>query len=159
MLEKFQAYQADGEPPAGQYAYVPERFFFYGSLTDHLQLQEVLGLPSRPSLTPARVKSYKIKLWGQYPALVDGADDSYVDGMVYVVETEQHLQMLKDYETEVYSVKDVQIEMGGETILGKTFGWGVDPSELREGTWSLEEWKRGVEMEVASHFRPGPLIF
>jgi hypothetical protein len=26
-------------------------------------------------------------LWGQYPALVDGPNDSYVDGMAYVVET------------------------------------------------------------------------
>lgn len=60
-------------------------------------------------------------LWGQYPALVDGPSDSYIDGMAYVVETEQHLQLLKDYETEVYSLTGIRIEMGGKTVLGRTF--------------------------------------
>lgn len=155
MLEKFQAFQADVKPPPGQYIYIPRPFFFYGSLTDPSKLQEVLQLPSPPLLKPAKVKSYKIMLWGQYPALVDGPNDSYVDGMAYVVETEQHLQMLKDYETEVYSLTGIRIEMGGKTVSGRTFEWAEDDlSALTEGTWSLEEWRKEVEEEMASHFRP-----
>jgi hypothetical protein len=86
MAEKF---QANFKPSLCQYSYTPKPFFFYGSLTDPLRLQEVLQLPTPPVLKPATEKSYKIMLWGQYPALVDGSNNSYVDGRAYVVETEQ----------------------------------------------------------------------
>jgi hypothetical protein len=150
MLEKFQAYV---KPSLDQYAYIPKPFFFYGSLTDPLRLQEVLQLPTPPVLKPARVQSYKIMLWGQYPALVDGSNNSYVDGMAYVVETEQQQKMLEHYETDVYSVEGIRITVEGKEMSGRTFMWTDDPTELMEGTWSLEEWKNGVEEEIASHFR------
>jgi len=35
---------------------------------------------------------------------------------------------------------------------GRTFMWADNPAELIEGTWSLGEWKNGVEEEMASHF-------
>jgi hypothetical protein len=151
MLEKF---QANVKPSLGQYTYIPKPFFFYGSLMDPLQLQEVLQLPAPPVLKPARVKSYKIMLWGQYPALVNGLNNSYVDGMSYVVETEKQQKMLEHYETDVYSVEGIRITIQGKEVSGRTFMWADDPTELIEGTWSLEEWKNGVEEEMASHFRP-----
>lgn len=92
-------------------------------------------------------------LWGQYPALVDGATNSYVHGMVYIVETEQHQKMLEDYETDVYSVEGVRITVEGKEVAGRTFVWAGNSGELVEGTWSLEEWKNGVEEEMASYFR------
>jgi hypothetical protein len=151
MLEKF---QANVKPSLGQYTYIPKPFFCYGSLMDPLRLQEVLQLPALPALKPARVKSYKIMLWGQYPALVDGRNNSYVDGIAYVVETEKQQKMLTHYETDVYSVEGIRITIEGKVVSGRTFMWTDDPSELMEGTWSLEEWKNGVEEEMASHFRP-----
>jgi hypothetical protein len=151
MLEKF---QANVKPSLGQYVYIPKPFFFYGSLMDPLRLQEVLQLPAPPLLKLARVKSYKIMLWGQYPALVDGPNNSYVDGIAYVVETEQQQKILEHYETDVYSVEGIRIMVEGKEVSGRTFMWAGDPTELMEGTWSLEEWKSGVEEEMASHFRP-----
>lgn len=151
ILEKF---QANVKPSLGQYAYIPKLFFFYGSLIDPLRLQDVLRLPVPPVLKPARVKSCKIMLWGQYPALVDGPNNNYVDGMAYLVETEQQQKMLEDYETDVYSVEGIRIAVGGKEVSGRTFMWADDPTELMEGTWSLEERKNGVEEEMASHFRP-----
>jgi gamma-glutamylcyclotransferase (GGCT)/AIG2-like uncharacterized protein YtfP len=142
MLKKF---QANVKPSLGQYTYIPKPFFFYGSLMDPLRLQEVLQLPSPPVLKPARVRSYKIMLWGQYPALVDGLDNNYVDGMAYVVETEEQHKMLEHYETDVYSVEGIRITTEGKEVSGRTFMWADDPTELTEGTWSLEEWKNGVE--------------
>jgi hypothetical protein len=63
--------------------------------------------------------------------------------------------MLKHYETEVYNLTGMRIEMDGEKVSGRTFKWADDDlNELTEGTWSLEEWERGVEEEMASHFRP-----
>jgi gamma-glutamylcyclotransferase (GGCT)/AIG2-like uncharacterized protein YtfP len=156
MREHFQAWHAAGRPslfPAGHDVYIPKPFFFYGTLADSSKLQEVLQLPSLPVLKPARVRTYKIMLWGQYPALVDdGSLDSYVDGATCVIKTEQHLQMLEEYETKAYRVGGIRIEVDGGMVSGRTFLWAKsDTSELTEGTWSLEEWKRDVE---ASYFRP-----
>jgi hypothetical protein len=121
---------------------------------DPLPLQEVLQLSAPLVLKPARVKSYKIMLWGQYPALVDGPNNGYVGGIAYVVETENQQKMLEHYETDVYSVEDIPITIEGEEVFGRTFMWADEPTELIEGTWSLEEWKNGVEEEMALHFRP-----
>lgn len=151
MLKKF---QAGVEPSLPPYTYMPKPFFFYGTLMDPQQLQEVLQLPAPPVLQPARVKSYKIILWGQYPALVDAPINSYVDGMAYFVETEEQQKMLEHYETDVYRVAGARIMTEENRVFGRTFMWAGDPAELTEGTWSLEEWKKEVEEEMASHFRP-----
>lgn len=85
---------------------------------------------------------------------MDGLNNSYVDGMAYVVETEKQQKMLEHYETDVYSVEGIRITIEGKEVSGRTFMWADDPTELMEGTWSLEEWKNGVQEEMASHFRP-----
>lgn len=77
-----------------------------------------------------------------------------LNGMAYIVETEEHEKMLQHYETDVYRVQSTRITIEGEQVFGKTFVWANDPTELVEGTWSLEEWKKEVEEEIASHFRP-----
>lgn len=82
-----------------------------------------------------------------------GPPDSFVDGMSYVVETKAQQKMLEHYETNVYGVEGIRIMIEGKRVSGKTFGWRADPAELTEGTWSLEDWKREVEEEMASHFR------
>lgn len=151
MLERF---NADVRPSVASCKYVPKPFFFYGTLTDPLRLQETLQLPEPPVLKPARVQRYKIMLWGQYPALVPGPMSSYVDGMAYIVETEQQQQMLEYYETRAYCVVGIRITIEGKWVPGRTFLWHSDPTELVEGEWSLQEWKKEVEEEMASHFRP-----
>jgi hypothetical protein len=56
-------------------------------------------------------------LLDQYPALVDGPPlDSYIDGMTCIRETEQHLQMLKEYETDVYQLRGIGIETDGKAV-------------------------------------------
>lgn len=151
MLKKF---RADVEPSRPPYTYTSMPFFFYGSLTDPLRLQEILQLPEPPVLKTASVQCYRIMLWGQYPALVHGPINSHVDGMAFVVETEEQEKMLKYYETDAYRIEGVRISVDGKLMSGRTFVWASDPTELVEGTWSLEEWKKDVEEEMASHFRP-----
>lgn len=151
MLEKF---RADVEPSPPPYTYTPMPFFFYGSLTDPLRLQEVLRLAAPPVLKPASVQCYKIMLWGQIPALVRGSINNHVDGMTFVVETEEQENMLKYYETDAYRIEGTRVSVDGEVVIGRTFVWASDPTELEEGTWSLEEWKKDIEEETASHFRP-----
>ena len=98
---------------------MPKLFFFYGSLMDPLRLQDVLQLPELPVLKPARVKSYKIMLWGQYPALVGGPNNCYAEGIAYLVETEQQQKMLEHYEANVYSVEGIRITVKGKRCLGE----------------------------------------
>ncbi|OBT89331.1 hypothetical protein VE02_01441 [Pseudogymnoascus sp. 03VT05] len=134
MLEKF---RADVEPSRPPYTYTPMPFFFYGSLTDPLRLQEILQLPAPP-----------------YPALVHGPINNHVDGMAFVVETGEQEKMLKYYETDAYHIEGVRISVAGKLVFGRTFVWASDPAELVAGTWSLEEWKKDIDEEMASHFRP-----
>ncbi|KAE9377159.1 hypothetical protein N431DRAFT_480264 [Stipitochalara longipes BDJ] len=89
MLERFQKFQTDDNPSLAQYTYEPKPLFFYGTLADPLQLQEVFQLPAPPVFIPARASSYKVMLWGQYPALVNGTPDNFVDGMAFAVEAQQ----------------------------------------------------------------------
>jgi hypothetical protein len=53
-----------------------------------------------------------------------------------------------------YILLGIRITVEGKDVPGRTFMWASDPTELVEGTWSLEAWKSGVEDEMASHFRP-----
>lgn len=130
-------------------------FFFYGSLTDPPLLQEILQLPTLPVLTPSIIKGYKIMLWGQYPALVASTETDVVHGMSYIVQTATHQKLLKEYETDVYELTAVDIWTDGNVFPGKTFCWrDVGLKELEDGEWDLEEWKKNVEEEMASHFRP-----
>lgn len=158
MAESFKAFHAaGGKLPLNdhKYVYEPEPFFFYGTLSDPLKLQEVLQLPSPPVLTPGKIKSYAIKLWGQYPALVEGPMSNILHGMTYMIETEEQVKILQEYETKAYKLRGVLINIDGKRVSGSTFMWAKrDTSELTDGTWSLEEWKRDVEEEMASHFRP-----
>lgn len=80
--------------------------------------------------------------------------DTYVHGMAYAVETEEHQKMLEHYKTNVYAVEGIRVMIEGERISGRNFAWTADPMELSEEMWPLEEWKREVEEEMASHFRP-----
>jgi hypothetical protein len=93
-------------------------------------------------------------LWGQYPELVHGPTDSYVDGMTYVVGTEEQQKMLEYYETDVYSVGDIQVIIEDKKTSGRTFLWAGHLTQLVEGGWSLVEWKKRLEEGMASHFRP-----
>jgi hypothetical protein len=156
MGEKFkQVHEGKVELKVVKAAYVPKPFFFYGSLTDPLLLQEVLQISEPPVLTPAHVVAYKIMLWGQYPALVpQPSEKSIVDGMAYLIETEEQQKMPEHYETDAYRVVGTRITIDGKVVQGRTFEWAGDKEELEEGTWSLEDWKKGVEEEMASHFRP-----
>ena len=124
MFEIFQKYEYT--PPLSRYTYEPALFFFYGTLTDPSQLQEVLQLPEPPVFKAAPVSSRKIMLRGQYPALVNGAPDDFVKGMAYSVETEEHEKMLEYYETDAYDVVGARILVGGEKVPGRTFQWSGD---------------------------------
>ncbi|KAJ9396373.1 hypothetical protein DTO282F9_6671 [Paecilomyces variotii] len=131
--------------------YIPfrkEYYFFYGTLMDPATLMKVLDLSEEPTLLPTKVAGYYIKLWGKYPALLDGKPGNWVYGMAYEVQSQEHLDRLVAYETDKYRIESCGIypadsdENSTDILFGQTFLWDGKPEELSEGEFSLETWKR-----------------
>lgn len=104
--------------------------FAYGKLMYSKTLSRVLNLPNRdPIMRRARVKGYQIKLWGPYPALVDGETNQPVSGMIYKVLSEAHMDRLEAYETDKYSLEfcfnDIlnDDDSAEKTVNGVLFMW------------------------------------
>ena len=136
-------------PPCGPY-------FFYGTLMDPQLLSEILSLPELPTLRPAKICGYSLKLWGQYPALVDGETGEVVEGMVYHVEEPKHAERLAEYETNTYWPAPCLINvMDGEhskKIRGTTFKYIGNPMDISDGTFDLNTWLR--RMNRQPHEKP-----
>lgn len=125
-----------------------EVYFFYGSLMFPRMLQHVLDLPAPPPLRPAEVVGLHLKMWGPYPALVDGAPGEVVRGMAYEVRGGgAHKDLLAQYETACYRPRLYQIQVQGqpERVLGTTFVWSGDAAELEEGAFDVEGWEKRME--------------
>ncbi|KAG8165335.1 hypothetical protein KVR01_005610 [Diaporthe batatas] len=120
-----------------------ELYFFYGSLMDPTQLQRVLGLKDRPrNLVPAEIVGYHIRMWGPYPALIDGPPGNVVKGMAYEVEGEKAKTKLADYETDNYREHTCTIRLeGGAQVSGTTFEWAGDVDDLKDGSFDLKDWQ------------------
>jgi hypothetical protein len=127
-------YRADGVdarfvPTQNQY---PVWYFFYGNLAVPDILSRRLGLLEKPVLTPATVTGGVIKKWrGKYNALLDsdGAETACINGWAYLVETEEHEEALRFYETENYEIVRCNISVKGrsDVVKGLTFKF-VGPS-------------------------------
>ncbi|VUC33305.1 unnamed protein product [Clonostachys rosea] len=99
-----------------------EMYFFYGSLMDPATLRRVAGLEESPRLRPAHVVGYETKLWGPYPALLDGPPGHIVRGMACEIEGGEAKDRLAAYETANYGVKLCLIEFDdGTKVKDKTF--------------------------------------
>jgi hypothetical protein len=126
-------------PPAGVY-------FFYGTLQDPSILSEILGLPQLPILRPARLIGYSLKMWGQYPALVDGPGGSIVEGATFEVADEASAARLAEYETRAYRPRPclIRLAVGSEesTVEGYTFMYDGKTSDLSDGVFDLKLWLR-----------------
>lgn len=121
-----------------------ELYFFYGSLMFPRMLQHVLDLPELPELKPAHIVGLHLKVWGPYPALVEGEPGEIVKGMAYEVQTPEQKDKLAKYETECYQTMDYFIRVSGEeeSVLGTTFVWNGDADELDEGVFDVESWEK-----------------
>lgn len=131
-------------------------YFFYGTLMDPQLLSEILSLSATPILRPAKIVGYSLKLWGQYPALVDGETGETVEGMVYHVEEPKHAERLAEYETNAYRPAPCLINvMDGEQsseIRGTTFKYIGNPIDISDGTFDLNAWLK--RMNRQPHEKP-----
>jgi len=107
-------------------------------------LREILDLEQRPTFRTARMIGYKLRLWGQYPALVHEPGE-VVHGLAFDKATELDAQKLAAYETNNYQSTPCNIEAldsnGQETTLeGYVFKYCGDPLELSDGSFDLDVW-------------------
>ncbi|PGH01713.1 hypothetical protein GX51_05029 [Blastomyces parvus] len=153
----------------------PTYLFVYGSLMDSDVLQHVLALPNPPlPLRPARLKNYKMKMWGVYPTLIprpsisngtqtaegESVDDGdAIPGKLYLVDHPAQFTLLEIYETNAYTWHRCVVEYtddDGSTstteqsgLECRTFVWAGDPDspELSDGpAFDLERYQK--------HFKP-----
>jgi gamma-glutamylcyclotransferase (GGCT)/AIG2-like uncharacterized protein YtfP len=150
MAQKFKEAAEQGWEPDAIIAPEPfraEYYFFYGTLMDPKTLARVLKLRHSPELVPARITGYSCKLWGPYPALVDGPCGNNVHGMAYMVQSPAEQQHLEIYETHHYKDRACMIKLkdgknGEKVVLGRTFVWNEDKSKLKEGIFDLQDWQK-----------------
>ena len=71
---------------------------------DPSTLANVLDLEQQPALQKATIVGYHYKLWGSYPALLDGPCGGKVQGVVFEVQSPEQVKLLQDYETGRYRV-------------------------------------------------------
>nr|POF15357.1 hypothetical protein CFP56_42246 [Quercus suber] len=136
----------------------PGLYFFYGSLQDPDILREILQQHDRPLLRPAWIMGYRLRLWGQYPALID-ASQEVVKGLVFEVPDEASAAKLAAYETDNYWPAPCRInfsedngeeqdqsvsgeEEGGEdrSVSGFVFKYCGNSNDLSDGEFDLDRW-------------------
>ena len=143
MIRKFLSNNSKAWEENPNYDYTAFRktfYFFYGTLMDLVTLSKVLHLRTRAYVYPAKVIGYSCKLWGPYPALLDGPPGAIVCGRAYEVQSLAEAEILQAYETENYRAKSCLIDLqDGRLVEGKTFMWKADKACLKEGVFDLKD--------------------
>lgn len=128
-------------------ALIPRVYFVYGSLMDPTTLQAVVKAREPPVLRPATISGYHIKMWGQYPALLNEKPFLEVHGMAFDIgefeDVDQIRQRLQDYEGPNYRQLACYVQFEGqeERVRAYTFEWVGDQSELKEGVFDLKDYQ------------------
>ncbi|GKZ26787.1 hypothetical protein AbraCBS73388_003171 [Aspergillus brasiliensis] len=119
----------------------PHYFFFYGSLGDPSVLTKVLKRQDPPALRPAMIMEHGMKIWGEFPALLDGCPEKPIYGVAYKVRSQAEENRLAEYETDMYRKKGCIIEFrDGSKVPGVTFVWNADPGMLKEEGFDMKDW-------------------
>ena len=75
----------------------PVPYFFYGTPSDPKFLAKELELAEHPDMPKASIRGWRLKMWGEYKALVDHEateHDMLVEGEAYRVQNEEQLGKL-----------------------------------------------------------------
>lgn len=102
-------------------------------------LKEILSLEDEPELRPAYVSGYQCRLWGPYPALVDG--DENVHGAAYHIKMGSDVLKLAAYETKNYRLEGCRIFYSDgqppEDEIDAVFVFDGNKRDLDEGEFDL----------------------
>ncbi|PWY84284.1 hypothetical protein BO83DRAFT_84451 [Aspergillus eucalypticola CBS 122712] len=119
----------------------PHYFFFYGSLCDPSSLAKVLNRQDKPPTRPGMIMEHGMRMWGEFPALLDGCPEKPIYGVGYKVRSPEEENRLAEYETDMYRKKGCVIEFrDGSKVPGVTFVWNADPWLLKEEGFDMKDW-------------------
>ncbi|KAH7182350.1 uncharacterized protein B0J16DRAFT_400544 [Fusarium flagelliforme] len=101
----------------------PVWYFFYDTLLDKAILARLFGSDFHAPFRVAKIRGGTVRTMGKYNALVDDETGrNVVRGKAMRVQTREHEERLRAYETNVYEVVRCKIEVGqNEFIKGLTF--------------------------------------
>ncbi|THY50484.1 hypothetical protein D6C98_05991 [Aureobasidium pullulans] len=126
-------------------------YFVYGSLMDPSTLQSALQTIFPPTLHPATLTGYHIKMWGSYPALLPSSLSSSVNGMVFEINAFEHAkqiqQRLEEYEGPNYKLRKCIVDVQGrgdregKMVKARVFEWIGGEEELKEGVFDLKDYQ------------------
>lgn len=108
--------------PRPQQDEYPVWYFFYGTLADEEFLCRLLDVTT-VQLEPAEITGGKLAMWNKkYKALLDQPGGK-VTGHAYVIESKEHEDKLRAYETQAYEVVRCCITLSrrGDVVAGCTF--------------------------------------
>ncbi|KAJ5772551.1 hypothetical protein N7520_003080 [Penicillium odoratum] len=118
MMRKFLNHSASGHdstqsmstPPTSSFE--RQYCFFYGALMEPETLSQVSRKSdSLPVMSRARVIGSDVKLWGPYPALIDGEPLRPVEGMAFKILSKTQPDRLVSYETDNYQLQPCLIDI------------------------------------------------
>lgn len=124
----------------------PKYFFFYGTLKDPATLKRILDLSEEPKLRPAKVIGYSVAKWGDYPALINGAQGEVVHGCACLVQSQEQVEKLAYYETKAYKQMPCWVRFtdnddeASVKIPGYTFMYAGDEKALLEKRFDRKLW-------------------
>lgn len=88
------------------------------------------------------------RLWGQYPALVDGPTGAVIEGRAFEVPTTEAAEKLAYYETSNYTTAPCLVHLAdGKSstgIYGYTFVFAGREDDLTDGDFDLSLWLKSM---------------
>ena len=123
--ESDKTYRQTPRPSQNEY---PVWYFFYGTLLDKAILARLFGSDFHAPYCEAKIRGGIVKTMGKYNALVDDeSGTNVVHGKAMRIQTREHEERLRAYETNVYEVVRCNIQVGpNEFINGLTFRFIAD---------------------------------
>ncbi|KAH9871747.1 hypothetical protein J1614_006003 [Plenodomus biglobosus] len=110
----------------------PVPYFFYGTLADPARLARLFGVAASQlaGLQRAVLLDGRVRVWaGRYKAVVDEVRGR-VEGLAYVVASEDEADALRVYEGDNYEVVAAKLAIGGKEVVGRTFRFAGVEEEL-----------------------------
>lgn len=105
----------------------PIPYFLYGVLKSPILLQNILVLEQPPTLQSAALMEYELKRWNGDIAAVASVDTTRIEGQVYMVTSEEVVEMLADYYGFAFEAVICQIMFDdGGSVEGNIFRYRGD---------------------------------
>ncbi|KAL8744996.1 MAG: hypothetical protein Q9184_007928 [Pyrenodesmia sp. 2 TL-2023] len=111
----------------------PVPYFLYGSLESPALVQDILVLDQLPTLQSATVKGYEVRDWDRGQAVVASTDAATVEGRVYMVPSEEAVELLADHYGFAFEAASCRITYRtGEDVDGNVFRYRGDRLGLED---------------------------